>query len=75
MKTFNPDTEQLLKQRMEQRYVQGRMKEVYSIDPETGQYRKYTPQDQIIEVQRGTQKGEEFLLSEKKLMDELNKRL
>jgi hypothetical protein len=75
MRTFDKDTEQLLKQRIEQRYTQGRLKEVYSIDPETGQNRKYTPREILDEIQRGTQKGEDFLLSEKKLKDELDKRL
>lgn len=75
MKTFSPEMEELLRQRIEQRYNEGRLKQAYSIDPQTGNYRAYSPQEQLEEIRRGTPKGEEFLLSEKKLKDELDKRL
>jgi len=69
MKTFDPEMETLLLQRMEKRAEQGRMIGVYQI----GEY--YTPAQQIEEAKRGTAAGEEFLFAEKKLMDELKRRM
>lgn len=75
MAAIDPSEEQLLRERMEQRYKEGRLKEAYSIDPATQQRRVYTPAEQMEEIRFDTQKGREFLESEKKLMDELKKRL
>jgi len=69
MKTFDPGMETLLLRRMETRAEQGRMIGVYQI----GEY--YTPEQQIEEARKGTAAGEEFLFAEKKLMDELKRRM
>ena len=73
--TTTINDEQRLRQRIEERYKQGKLKEAYSIDPTTQQLRKYTPDEILEEIRFGTQKGQEFLQSEKKLEEELRKRL
>lgn len=60
--------ENLIK-RMEQRKAQGDMPGIFTL----GQH--YTPDQIIEEARRGTPAGEEFLYAEKKLMDELKKRM
>jgi len=69
MNTFDPQTKELLLRRMEQRTQQGRAIGVYQL----GDY--YTPEQQIEEARKETPAGEEFLFAEKKLMDELKKRM
>lgn len=67
MDLFDPAAKQILLQRLEQRYRDGDLKGVFMI----GQY--YTPEQMIQEVRAGTTVGEEVLIAEKKLHDELKK--
>ena len=75
MQALTKDEEQLLRQRIEERYKQGRLKEFYSIDPATQQRIKISPEQVLEEIRFGTPKGQEILQSEKKLQEELSKRL
>jgi len=69
MNTFDKKTKELLLQRMEKRASQGRGVGIYQLG------RHYTPQQQIEEARKGTPAGEEFLWAEKKLMEELKRRM
>ena len=69
MELYDPEMKKLLTQRIEQRYAQGDSAGVYQI----GEY--YSPERIIEEVKKGTPAGDEFLYAEKKLMDELKKRM
>lgn len=69
IETFTPEMKELLLRRLEQRTREGRSIGVYQI----GEY--YTPEQQIEEARKGTAIGEEFLFAEKKLMDELKRRM
>lgn len=60
---------QKLIERLEQRKAKGELPGIYTL----GQH--YTPDQIIDEAKRGTPAGEEFLYAEKKLMDELKKRM
>ena len=69
METFSPEMKQLLLSRLETRYTQGRATGIYTLG------RHYTPDQIIEEARRGTPEGDEFLMAEKKLMDELKRRM
>jgi len=69
MNTFDPSTRTLLLKRMEERVKQGRAAGVYQL----GEY--YTPEKMLEEAKKGTPAGDEFLWAEKKLMDELKRRM
>lgn len=69
MPLFDPQYKQKLIERMEKRNQQGNLLGIYTI----GRY--YSPQERIDEARRGTEAGEEFLFAEKKLMDELKRRM
>ena len=69
MELFDKQTKELLEDRIETRYGQGRMAGVYQL----GEY--YSPERIIEEIKRGTPAGEQFLFAEKKLMDEVKKRM
>jgi len=69
MNTFTPEMSNLLLARLELRRQQGRLAGIYTI----GRY--YSPDEIVDEARRGTPEGEEFLMAEKKLMDELKKRM
>jgi len=69
MNTFDPQMRELLLKRMETRTAQGRATGIYQLEG------YYTPEQQIEEARRGTPAGEEFLFAEKKLMDELKRRM
>lgn len=75
METFTPEMKNLLLQRMEKRYEQGRMAGVFTLDRSVDQCRHFTPQEIIEEARRGTPAGEEFLMAEKKLMEEIKRRM
>ena len=70
MELYDPKMKALLTSRIEQRYQQGRLSGVFQIG---GAH--YTPEQIVDEVRRGTPAGEEFLYAEKKLMDEMKKRM
>jgi len=69
MELYDREMKDVLQKRIEKRYEQGRMTGVYQI----GEY--YSPERIVEEVRKGTPAGEEFLFAEKKLMDELKKRM
>lgn len=69
METFTPEMKNLLIQRLEERYNQGRLAGVYTL----GQY--YSPEQILEEARQGTSAGEEFLMAEKRFMDELKRRM
>ena len=75
MELFNSTTKELLLTRLEKRYEQGRLIDVYQIDPDTGIARHLTPEQQIEEARKGTPIGEEILYAEKRFMDELKRRM
>lgn len=70
MDTFSPEMKALLLKRMEERIKQGRSVGIYQLAN-----KHYTPEQIIEEARRGTPAGEEFLWAEKKLMDELKRRM
>jgi len=72
MNTFNKEMKELLIERMEIRLKQGRAAPIYQLGTD-GSY--YTPEEILEEAKKGTEVGEEFLWAEKKLMDELKKRM
>ncbi len=67
MELIDQTTKQILLQRLQQRYESGDLKGVFMI----GQY--YSPEDMIREAQSGSTVGEQILIAEKKLHDELLK--
>jgi len=69
MPIFDPQYEQKLIERLEKKHQEGKLMGVYTI----GEY--YSPERIIDEAKKGTPAGEEFLFAEKKLMDELKKRM
>lgn len=76
METFTPEMKQLLLQRLEERHRQGRLTGIYTLDSSQSDIAShYTPEQIIEEARRGTSIGEEFLMAEKKLMDELKRRM
>lgn len=72
METFDAKLKELLIQRMKKRLEQGRSIGIYQI---ANTQTHYTPEQIIEEAEKGTPIGEEFLWAEKKLMDELKKRM
>lgn len=75
METFSPEMRDLLIMRLETRANQERLAGVYQIADTKDVVRHFTPQQIVEEVRRGTPAGEEFLFAEKKLMDELKRRM
>jgi hypothetical protein len=75
MKLLDAETEKFLKARIEARYKQGKLTQRMILNIETQKLQTYTPDQIIAEVRKGSPMGEEFLLIEKKLADELKKRL
>lgn len=69
METYSSEMRELMLKRLEMRKQQGRLHGVYQL----GQY--YSPDQIISEARQGTVVGDEFLLAEKRLMDELTKRM
>lgn len=67
--------EELLLERMQKRKEQGQMTGIFQLDPQINKPRYFTPEQRIEEARRGTPVGEEFLFAEKKLMDELKRRM
>ena len=67
MDLFDPNTKQVLLQRLEQRYQDGDLHGVFIL----GQY--YNPEQMIQEARAGTTVGEHILFGEKKLHDELKR--
>lgn len=59
----------LLKNRIIQEYTEGKLKDFYTIG------RHWTPEEMVAEVEAGTPDGIEFMMAEKKLIDELMKRM
>lgn len=59
----------LLLQRLEQKLAEGRLIGVYQLSTH------YTPEQILDEARRGTPIGEEFLMAEKKFMDEMKRRM
>lgn len=72
METFDAKLKELLIQRMKKRLEQGRSIGIYQISHLQS---SFTPEQIIEEAEKGTKIGEEFLWAEKKLMDELKKRM
>jgi len=70
METFDPKMKELLTKRIEQRYKEGRTTGIYTLD---GRY--YTPEEQIEEIKTGSPVADELLFAEKKLMEELKRRM
>ena len=73
MNTFDEQTKKLMIERMEKRLAEGRAIGIYQLGDSAG--RHYTPQEMIEEAKKGTKIGEEFIWAEKKLMDELKRRM
>jgi len=69
MPMFDEQYKKKLIERMEKRHEKGELPGVYQM----GRY--YSPEQRLEEVKSGTEAGEEFLFAEKKLMDELKKRM
>jgi hypothetical protein len=69
METFAPEMKDLLLQRLEQKLNEGRLVGIYQLGTH------YTPEQILDEARRGTPIGEEFLMAEKKFMDEMKRRL
>ena len=69
MELFDPEMKALLLERLEIRYEMGRLFGIAQLGSH------YTPEQILDEARRGTPAGEEFLFVEKKLMDELKKRM
>ena len=65
----------LLLQRLEQKLEEGRIIGVYTLDGGDGCGTHYTPEQILEEARRGTPIGEEFLMAEKKFMDEMKRRM
>lgn len=74
MPLLDPQYRQKLLERLEIRKQQGRLHDVYRLDPGTGRERHYSPQQIIDEARRGTEVGNDFLVAEYKLMKELERR-
>ena len=69
METYSPEMKKLMLERLEKRNQQGRLHGVYQL----GKY--YSPDQIVTEAKKGTAIGDEFLLAEKRLMDEMKKRM
>lgn len=69
MKIIDAEVENVVKTRLETKYKEGRMNDIYQLDQRTGENRKYTPKDQMDEVWNNTALGQEILLKEAKLMN------
>ena len=69
MSFVDEEYKQNLIKRMGERHSKGEMPGIFQLN------RHYTPEQIIEEAKRGTPAGEEFLYAEKKLMDELKKRM
>lgn len=75
MGVLNPDIETIVKQRLEQKFSNGQLHEIYQLDQRTGTPRKFTPEDIIAEVRASTPMGEEFMLTEYKVMQYLKSKV
>lgn len=69
MELFNNQSKEHLLRRLETRYNQGRLAGVYTL----GRY--FSPEEILREAKAGTPAGEEFLFAERKLEEELKKRI
>lgn len=69
MDTFNTEMKDLLLTRLEEKKKQGKLFPIHQLG------RTYTPDEILNEAKQGTQAGEEFLMAEKKFMDELKRRM
>ena len=75
MGVLNPDIEAIVKQRLEQKFANGQLHEIYQLDARIGTPRKFTPEDIIAEVRAGTPVGEEFMIAEYKVMQYLKSKI
>jgi len=60
-------TWELLKERILLRYAEGRLLSMYCLG------RQWTPEEIVEEVKKGSADGQEFMLMEKKLIEEMSK--
>lgn len=67
MDLFTVQAKQLMVERVKTRYAQGKLRGMFTL----GQY--YSPDQIIQEVEAGSAVGEQVLIAEKKLMDELKR--
>lgn len=67
MDLFTPETKNLMLDRLVQRYNDGALKGVFML----GRY--YSPEQLLQEAEKGTTVGEQILIAEKKLHDELKR--
>jgi hypothetical protein len=67
MDLFTLEAKELMLARLKQRYADGDLKGVFMI----GRY--YTPEELIQEAEKGSPVGEQVLIAEKKLHDELKR--
>ena len=65
---------QLLTERVEQKYSEGKLVTIYRLGGE-GVSRAFTPEEQIKEVRAGTSIGNDILMAEAKLIEELKRRI
>lgn len=69
MPLYDEQYKKKLIERMEKRQQKGQLPGIFTL----GDY--YSPSRQIEEARKGTSAGDQFLYAEKKLMDELKKRM
>ena len=75
MDMFDAEMRDLLTRRLEEKVRQGQMSGIYTLQSDGYGARRYTPEQILEEVKRGTPIGEEFLIAEKRFMDEMKKRM